>query len=359
MVKRLRHAVTGAFGVLAMSLSLAGCSGSPSYSDGIDNGAAASTQDNDDATSAPARELPPLPELSPFDEFRSILWGMGEDPESRQRRFEADRIVEENMIAQCMHELGFDCIPNFEAVRLVLNDNDNWRPDDPDWVADYGYGWVVTPEGGRGDGFSGIGVYMTNLGPNQAIVDELSETEARAWNDALWNQGAGFRRETLFSGIQMDCFNWARMTVNDERFAFQAAEEFTPLFEAIDQMQNNLRFDISDADRAWAACMFDAGFPDFDRQWEASELIANEYHQVRTSITARPDWVGNPTPENSPEIAELQEREVAVASADSNCRIATDFVAGREAHIHAVENQFITDHRAALEALRDAAEQRG
>jgi len=340
----------------AVAFSVAGCSSaSQPAQTGIDDNYA--IVQPDDAT--PPRELAPPPELSPFDEFRSILWGIGEDPESQLRRFEADRIREENMIAQCMHELGFDYIPNFEAVTLTFRNSDNWQPDDPDWVAHYGYGWIVSPAGGRGGGGASIGVSSNALGPNQAIVDELSESEARAWNDALWNRGAGFERETLFSGIQTDCFNWARMTVNDERFAVQASDEFAPLFEAIDQMQNDLQFDISDADRAWSACMFDAGFPDFNRQWEPSEQIRNEYHQVRTSITARPDWVGNPTPENSPEIVELHEREVALATADLNCRIATGFDNGREAHIHAVENQFITDHRAALEALRAAAEQQG
>jgi len=353
-VKRLRT-FAGLVGAVGLTLIATACA-SPSSNYG--NLGGGDTVVTDDAATEPTREPIAPREVSPFDEFRNLLWGMGMDEESQQRQFEADRVREENMIAQCMNELGFEYIPFVDSVVLSFGNDEDWNPDDPDWVARYGYGWVVSPPGGRGG--ARISVDMNNVGPNAQMLSELSETERSAWNNALWNMGAGFERE-VEGVIQRDCFNWARMSVSAESRTIANLAEFAPLMEAIAQMHDSLRWDISDADRAWSTCMADAGFPGFDRQREASETIAEEYGPARIAATLDPSWdqtFNNPTVENSPVMAALHEREVALATADLNCRITTDFEAGREAHIHTVENQFIIDHRADLEALRAAAEQR-
>jgi len=45
-------------------------------------------------------------------------------------------------------------------------------------------------------------------------------------------------------------------------------------------------------------------------------------------------------------------------AADLDCRNQVDFVAREQERRIAAETQFVNDHRVALEALRDAAEQR-
>jgi len=52
------------------------------------------------------------------------------------------------------------------------------------------------------------------------------------------------------------------------------------------------------------------------------------------------------------------EREINTALADYDCRIAVDYQARQDARRTELETQFIADHRADLEALRAAAEQR-
>lgn len=340
-------------GVLMLPLTLGACVASApasEFSGGIDTVSDVTTE---------LERTPITPrETSPFDEFRNILWGLGLDEESQRRQFDADRVVEENLIAQCMNELGFEYIPFIDNITLSFGNSENWSPDDPEWVATYGYGWVVTPPAGRAG--ASISMMVDNPeSPNAPMLAELSETERIAWRDAFSNMGAGFEREV--EGVTFrDCNNWARAVVSAERRAFSNLDEFAPLMEAIEQMHLSLRWEISDADRAWSTCMFDAGFQGFDRQWEASETILHEWLDSMSKLSSDPEWIlEEPTPENSEVIAALHQREVAVATADLNCRISTDFLVGHEAHIHTVEDQFITDHLSTLQALRAAAEQRG
>lgn len=296
-------------------------------------------------------------DVSPFDEFRNILWSLDMDEDSRRRRFDADRIHEENIIAQCMNELGFEYIPFVDNWILSFGNSDSWHPDDPDWVATYGYGWVSSPPGGRGGAWLTLDARNPDS-PNQQILAELSDTERSAWISAWSGRGAGFEREvngTIFS----DCNNWARAVVAADHEIFANSEEFAPLMEAISGMQDDLRWDISDADRTWSTCMFDAGFPGFDRQRDASDTIAQEWAEMMTAISADPDWYkGIPSPANSPQMAALHDREVNLASADLSCRTSTNFTSHFDEHVRAIENQFITDYRTDLEALRAAAEQR-
>jgi len=53
----------------------------------------------------------------------------------------------------------------------------------------------------------------------------------------------------------------------------------------------------------------------------------------------------------------LRERELEIALADFDCRVASDFSARQEARRIEIETQFVDDHHAALTALRAAAEQ--
>jgi hypothetical protein len=339
-------------------LGVAGCS-SASDAGLTSNVDAGAIVQHDDANPDPEPIREPIQprELSPLDEFRNILWSMEIDEESQVRQFEADRMRQEDLIAQCMNDLGFEYVPFLGWNSLWIRGAENWHPDDMDWVAVYGYGITVSP-GNRG-GITGSVDFNTPGNPNIALRDALSDAGAAEFMNSL--QGHGTEGSIALVGeTHRNCMNWSSYLVQNER-QVSRREEFAPLMEAISQMYDNLRWEPSDADRAWASCMFDTGFPGLELQWQAADTIVRELNDLRSTITQHPNWDSGtePTPENSPEMAELHQREVAMATADLNCRITTDFAAGREAHIHAVENQFISDHRAALEALRSAAEQQG
>ena len=279
------------------------------------------------------------------------------DEYARQRQFEVDRVRQEDLIAQCMNELGFEYIP-YLGWHTFSPASGAWQPDDPDWVAEFGFGVTTSPPGGSG--VSGSGIDILNLGPNNGVLEAMSEEGRLAWLGAFHRSGAGWERTIgTIDFTFRDCGNWSWNLIQYEHQLVNT-EEFAPLLDAIAQMHHDLQWDITDAERDWAICMADTGYVGFDSPWHASDSVVQEYNALRTWLAAEPDWdYGNPTAENSPEFAALQIHERELATTSLKCRISTDFEAKRDAHIHAVENQFITDNRAALAALRDAAEQRG
>jgi hypothetical protein len=294
-----------------------------------------------------------LPELSPLDEFRNILWGMGMDEEAARRQWDAGRIRQENMIAECMHELGFEYIPDIGRMTLQLP-GDSWQPDEMEWVSEYGYGVITSPPGAVPERTTGS-IFIRPDNPNLPMFNELTESEQRAYLKALHGGSPDTFTRVVDGWDFHDCHNWSYGVINLERQVWRNdGDEFAPLLEAITEMQARLRTDIIEADREWADCMLDAGYPQFERQ-TGGELYFKEVWQEFTSTW---DWQqGRPDPATSPEVAELQEREIRMATADLDCRIAVDFAAKRSAHITQVEEQFITDHKEALQALRSAFEQ--
>jgi len=204
--------------------------------------------------------------------------------------------------------------------------------------------------------------------PNEAILADMTDSERNAWRQALsgwpgdsWPNGpfpdwdAMGEEELAFN---MNCSSRGMNQALAER-DFANHDEFAPLLEAIDEFQGDLKLEITEADQAWSTCMADNGFPGIERQRQSQQQLSDEWVETWNEITGRPDWVGNPTLANSPELVNLRERELDQALADLDCRVATDFKARHQAQINAWETQFVNDHQASLNALRDAAAQFG
>ena len=316
------------------------------------------------AISAPVEyETLPEPALSPLDDYLTLLGEFRNfnslDEDTQRRVWDAREARIENHVADCMHRFGFEYLPNPGLAQFIpAGDNDAWRPQERRWVSQWGYAFVSRPTawGSSQPSF----VFDSNYhGPNEAILGQLDESEREAWDGARWGSllagehGLGFfsdyqmPRPTEFPDEISNCGVWGRLQVELEEDAVINTDEFRPLMEAINRLRQDLRDDISPADQAWAQCMSSAGFPGFARQWDASAQINLEFNELNT---------GELTPANSPEMAALQEREIELALADFDCRVATDFATKLEAHRIATETQFVSDHREELAALRHAAE---
>lgn len=180
----------------------------------------------------------------------------------------------------------------------------------------------------------------------------LSTAEQAAWNLALWGNTLGWGG----NHDEPNCRDWARTTLEERNpHRLVESDEFAPLFEAIDQMRAGTLVEITDADRDWANCMADTGHLGFERQWEAEDRFRDEYSGAISNFfsSTQPQgaWIG------SVPWRELREKEIVLALADLECRTATNFRSRNNAFKVEVETQFVEDNRAALEALRAAAEQ--
>ena len=305
------------------------------------------------ASSGTGPNNPSPPDSSPLAEYWNAVWGTDLSPAERARRDDEAHTRREEMIAQCMNEAGFTYIP-IPPMPQQIYDPDDWRPDDRQWVMEYGYGQLVAPEGWQPDW--GLTVEIP-ADPNQEIIANLSDAERRAYTLALHGParhaddpvGEGDRG---CNGVAWDLFNASRAA------SLFNSEEFAPLFEAWEAARIEFGSQITDADLDWVSCMADAGYPGFTRQDDALQSFMDEKNQLFSRIGDH-DWValGPPTPANHPAWAELHDREIPLALADLDCREATNFTARQDARTFEFEAQFLNDHRAAFNALRDAAEQ--
>jgi len=279
-------------------------------------------------------------QVSPLAEY---LGGNWDDLSELQRQLQDQENRRAELVAQCMHEAGFEYTP--VAGEIILGGagaQGEFRPDDPEWVTQYGYGIVASPNGS---------MVLTSgpvNDPNQERIAAMSDAERSAWNEALSGELAGF-----VGAVPEDvpwqnrgCGGYAE---NQVRGLVPAqliqTDQFAPLLEALHAMRADVAtsYEMMEANRAWSNCMANAGFADFAQQSDARQSILKDYDS-RITGSAR---------------AELQEREIELALTDLRCRESTNFNTQRDAATLAAETQFVEDHRADLEAFRAAAEQQG
>jgi hypothetical protein len=136
------------------------------------------------------------------------------------------------------------------------------------------------------------------------------------------------------------------------------SEEFKPLFDAINELYADPSSwpGMAELDAEWATCMEDAGHGGHASPMEAQNSVYDEMNKIYEDM----EMSAEPTAPVEPDQAAmdaLAEREVELALADLDCREATDY-RDRHTEITAeVEQQFIDDHKAELDAMVASVEQ--
>jgi len=353
------------FGILsaaALAFTMAACSEASATGDGA--AAAGSTRP-----------------VSPLNEIMDQVWGTGLSQEEQQREFDEQQLRREEIIAQCMNELGFEYTPNTSSGgRIMVADENMWRPDDRDWVAQWGYGAVNSPWNAQQT--EDVDPDLVNeeqwFDANQELQESMSESELRAWQAALWGDidwenlppevaestgdgGWMIIDNEAFNEMQ-GCSGRANNAVNtNSRWDVMNSDEFRPLMDAMNAMWSTVSEspEMATIDREWASCMADAGHPGFNTQNDAQSSIWDAQNELWNGLD---DWnweQGSPNPSNHPAWAELAEQEIELALADLDCRESTDLRNRQQEIQFAIERQFIADHRADLDALVAAVAQRG
>lgn len=131
---------------------------------------------------------------------------------------------------------------------------------------------------------------------------------------------------------------------------FRELEEFARLFEALDEMNDDLNLGQSEADIDWSRCMSDAGLTDYERQGDARARFVDEWNEAQSTY-----------PWGSAEWTEMhshfQERERELALIDLECRQSVNFQARQNERRIEIHTRFVSDHASELRALQDAIEQ--
>lgn len=293
---------------------------------------------------------------SPLNEYMSAMWGGNLSPEEQEAQWAEQNRLREEAIAECMTDEGFEYIPVDSSGGIIITDeeDDPWKPDDRDWVAQYGYGMVNSP---------GMEEEMPveeegPVDPNQEYIESLSESEMQAYYEVLYGPEPP---EEAYEDEDFDWDSWDRgcqaagdEAVGDDSQALYESEEFKPLFTAIEEFYTSAQENegMAELQQEWSSCMADAGHPGFETQMAAQESIIEKTNAFWEDYT---DYENDPT--ETPEMQAIAEEEVELALADLDCREKTDFRQEELRIQFELEEQFIAEHKAELDALKAAAEQ--
>jgi len=215
-------------------------------------------------------------------------------------------------------------------------------------VAEHGYGSFQTPEE-RAEMDEQAEDYVD---PNMDYVNALSPSEQTAYYEIL--QGPQMTEEEYAameeSGEAME-FNWetqgcygaASHEVNGDDVT--QSEKYKPLMDSLNKLYDTQQKhpETVKVDAEWAACMADAGYAEFKTKQEAQESVYAESNAYwENGATEEPDEATQ---------TKWRENEIDVALADFKCSEKVDYQDRTLKVQYDLENQFIDDNKAELDAL--------
>jgi hypothetical protein len=330
-----------AFAVSALALTLVGCSGGP-------GGGGELTYED-----------------SPLSEYLSSAFGGDLSPEEQQKQFDEQQRQQEELMAECMAEEGFEYQPNVQNGGTVLSSDDvEWKPDDKAWVEKYGYGAVNNPYNDEMGEPTDQG--QEYVDPNQEYLESLSESEQAAFYETAYGvppteeemgEDGGYEYKWEDAG----CQGWAQHELEGDN-PWQS-DEFADLRAKMDEFWTTTQDspELTELSAEWAACMEEGGEPGFATPADAQQSIYDAQSAIYDaaygdgSVEVDPESVVDPN--TTPEMKELGEKEIALALVDLSCREKTSYTQESLKIQFALEEQFIKDNKAALDAFKAAAEQ--
>jgi len=243
-------------------------------------------------------------------------------------------IEEEEVVAACMTEAGFEYLPNTGSHGFGDGSDLEHPPDSREFAEQYGYGMAVVPDGLT----PGPGV-----DPNRAYIEAMSASEAAEYYQAYRGDWVGSDSGEEPDWEQMGCVGKAVLEVYRSGAAADAT--YLALKDEVDRIEADLvptHPDVVRADAEWSDCMADAGYPDYTRQPEAKARWIEHMND--------PDGNGVGDPGDAAAQARLAPEEIALATADWDCRDRTgyDDVVARVRN--AAQQEYVDAHRDELDA---------
>jgi len=290
--------------------------------------------------------------ISPLSEFLGASpWNNAEEVRLLTSEMTINR---ENLIAQCMRENGFTYTPDVNSGRFAIGGAvfDETQPNDPNWVAQYGFGIVSGHWQASSNSNERIGI-----DPNLEYLDSLTASERYAFNLALNGSPQFLPHEDMTQSdlnelwANRGCWGRAHLQAMAESPLFvRDNNEFAPLFEALSELGGMVANspEMYTLHRDWAHCMANQGQQSFNNPSDPIFQIVLEHHDLVNSRDASSYGA----------VQNIRNREIELALTDLSCRVAIDYQNRVKTLVFAAENQFIADHRQTLEAYRAAQEQR-
>jgi hypothetical protein len=267
----------------------------------------------------------------------------------------------QEMISSCMETEGFDYAPDvIDGSMLLVEDTAPQSTPDRGWVAQFGWGIITNPKTGRPNG---EGVDSPEyIDPNASYVASLSNAAARAYYQALFGPDAVVT-DGVYQGVSAEVYAWERGGCSGLAYHTFMGEdptsnsEFDPLFGAISEMYSDLYNDptIRSLEDSWSQCMADRGYPGYSQRIDARADFNSRI--LMPAVLGAAEHPAGVSVYALPEAQALIDTEITMALADYDCAAEVNYDDQYSRVTYAAQEQFITDHRAELDAYKLAAEQ--
>lgn len=249
----------------------------------------------------------------------------GEDGDRQQREYE-------EAIAACMGEQGFEYTPAEPmGVSAEMDDLPAW--DSREYAEQYGYGATTSDE-----------MFASSeneewVDPNADYLAGMSESELTAYNEAMWGEMATEEldpeAELEYDWTKNGCSGKAQHEVYEQGDIW-TDPELEPIFDEMNSEWEAIQDqpEVSKAMEAWSTCMAEAGH-DFATPEEAAQSIHDEMNALWEAVAPSEEQiadleaggddasVGQPDPAAK---AELKKKELALATADFDCKESSDLL---------------------------------
>ncbi len=257
------------------------------------------------------------------------------------------RAQQENIIAACMQEAGFEYIPD-DPGSSSASDSGPWDGElewgSVEFAEKYGYGYSGGSESEEGEQEEWVD-------PNADYLAAMSESERAAYEAALWGQQDEVEveveddAEVEWDWTKAGCTGKASNEAYGDASSAYEDPAFVDLQDEMTRLYEKVLTDpkLTALDAEWSACMNDAGF-DFAKVNEASDSIDEAYTALWEA--ADPDTGSvDKTAE-----ADLREKEMATAIADAKCQTKVGYQKKAREVQFALEQEFVDTHKAELDA---------
>lgn len=274
------------------------------------------------------------------------LLGPLSGPTGDDARRELDRKAQ-NLIAKCMTEEGFDYIPTDNSAAVSPADDAENR-DSEEWVSKNGYGITL----GEQD--------ASPSDPNEDYVASLSDPQQAAYYEALHGSVSETGEEATNAAEPFDpatagCWNTAYREASGGKGEFWADKKYAKLLESMSALTAKAEKQpaVKAATASWAGCMADAGFSMMKKKSDAIEYAAQKHGELYNASGGEANSAESVEPSKA-DLAKFRALEIDVARADFLCDRASDLTQTTLKAQFALEERFISDHKAELDALIDA-----
>lgn len=289
----------------------------------------------------------------PLDEFTSRIWGtaIGETQQDAQARSDLEHRLRVEYIADCMARQGFIFSPNTNNQQ-VATISEGPRRGVKEFAIQSGFGISTSESGG---GILEIAGPALTIDPVRAGAVGMSASETEAWTLALigdLQSGSDFSDHGCF-GKAVIAIHIA--TVPPEYQAIETEVNRFPESLAVSPLMIELNTD-------WATCMTETGFPGLRNPEQLVASLWVEWDLIQDwanrSVTIENwDWAAEPSGPPEPDISIFQAREFELAIAEVNCREQVDFDNRYTLISQQLQQEFVDQNRAELEAWASHMEQ--